>query len=76
MLLFQIKEASANDKTQLLLKAIRTGKWYEQSVKHYEKLKFEVIENDGLVLRGNRIFFPAIKTKGFDHSRLRSFGNH
>lgn len=59
MLLFQIKEASANDKTQLLLKAIRTGKWYEQSVKHYEKLKFEVIENDGLVLRGNRIFFPA-----------------
>ena len=66
MLLFQIKEASANDsEAQSLLKAIRTRKWYEQSIKHYEKIKFEFTENVGSVLGGNGIFIPAkLKQKG------------
>ena len=60
MSLSQIMEASENNsETQSLLKTIRTGKWYEQTVKHYEKMKFEFTENDGLVLRGNRIFTSA-----------------
>ena len=43
MSLSQIMEASANDsETQSLLKAIRTGKWYEQPLKHYEKMNFNL----------------------------------
>lgn len=70
MSICQVKEASANDsETKLLLKTIRTEKWYEQPVKHYEKMKFEFTENDGLLLRENRIFYTCeIKTKGFNHS--------
>ena len=60
MSISQVKEASANDsETKLLLKTIRTEKWYEQPVKHYEKMKFEFTENDGLLLRENRIFIHA-----------------
>ena len=60
MSLSQMKETDTEIDTEIqsILKTIRTGKCYEQTMKQYEKMEFQFREDCSLVLRGNRTLIP------------------
>ena len=39
--------------------AIKTGHWYKPAVKIFEKCKLEFTEQNGVIIKGNRIVIPS-----------------
>ena len=59
MTLEQIRVESEKDEIIIALRnAIKENKWYNNIVKPYESMKNELCENNGVILRGNRIVLP------------------
>ena len=61
MTLKQIHEASFTDPEIVnLTKAIKTGKFNENNCAEYQKYQNELSEQNGIVLRNNRIIIPKV----------------
>ena len=62
----EIREASQNNRTLVAVsQAIITNRWHENPcVKPYQRIKNELSDNNGIILRGERIILPSsLKSK-------------
>lgn len=58
----EIKNHTSNDNVlQVLRQVIRTGRWHDNPlVESYKKIKYELSDDNGIILRGDRIVLPTL----------------
>ena len=69
MTLEEIKFESSKDKVLIAVKnALISDRWYDNPlVKNFEKFRYELCDNDGIILKGNKIMLPySLQRKALD----------